>query len=66
MSDNQKLNIWGLIHLEQELDIIASKLDSVAIQHDLAVVDPGLLMTLLRQINRCHGHIKSAVRYEKG
>jgi len=62
MSNNQTLNFWVLAHLEQELEIIASKLDSIAAQNDLAEADPGLYLGLLRQVNKCHSHLQSASR----
>lgn len=63
MSDNQKSHIWKLAYLEQELDDIANKLDSVASGLDLSAADHGLYEALLRQINRCHGHLDSALSH---
>jgi len=66
MSDNQNSKIWKLVYLEQELDDIANKLDSVASRLDLSAADHGLYESLLRQINRCHGHLDSAqARYRE-
>lgn len=66
MTHDQKMNIWQLVYLAQELDDIADELDLLAAQHDLAIADHGLYEALLRQVNRCHSHLHSALARQRG